>query len=412
MDPNLRALGGAAAVRAFGLTFIGPYAALYLLNVGGVPFVTIGLVLAVIGIPPLLWGPLAGLLTDRIGRRVVLLGSVLGEGGCCAAIAAAVALHSTVGFVLGLAALAIVGTTGGPALAGYISDFTEGSERTRAFTWYRIGHNAGFALGVASGGAVVAFYGFLDASLLAALALAGAGVVLSVYVGPSPFDRLLRDTRAASPAVTLPSRPSAGSSLRPLARDRLFLTTALAFALSALVVAQWGTTYSLYASHTLHLSYAVIGLGFALNGLLVVVGQGATTSAVIGRSHTRIGAVGTAVYAVSFLFLGLAPRVPGLLLPIFFGATALLTFGENLLTIPTSTLPSNLAPVGEIGSYNGAFQTLLGIGGLIAGILGGVALASFPDPMLLWSVLVAPAVPAILLLQWVQGRLPARPNRA
>jgi hypothetical protein len=89
-----------------------------------------------------------------------------------------------------------------------------------------------------------------------------------------------------------------------------------------------------------------------------------------------------------------------------------LTFGENLLTIPTSTLPSNLAPRDEVGSYNGAFGTIMGFGGLTAAVFGGAALATLGNPLLLWMVLVAPCLPAVLLLRWVGARLPARPNRA
>jgi MFS family permease len=411
MDRNLRTLTFGAAARAFGLTFVGPFAGLYLLNVGHLGFVTIGLLVAAISIPPLLLAPIAGLMTDRIGRRRVLVWALFGEAGTTGGIALAIWSGSIPLFVVGFAAGAVVGTAGGPALSAYIADLTEGSERTRAYTWFRIGHNAGFALGVAAGGAIVTLGGFLLATEISGLVLLGAAGVLAAVLRPTPYDDALA-LRRGTPAGPDRKGPTPSESLRTLLGDRLFLTTAVAFGLSALVASQWNVTYALYGSHQLGLSYAVIGGGFALNGLLVVLGQNWTTNSLLGRKHTTIGIYGTVLYAIAFLALGAAPFLPIPVLVPFFLATAVLTFGENLVAIPTSTLPSNLAPRNEVGSYNGAFGTITGFGGVTAAVFGGAALAAFGNPLLLWTILVAPSLPAILLLRWVGTRLPSRPNRA
>ena len=409
MDRNLRLLTFGSAVRSFGLTLVGPFAALYLFRVGGIGYVAIGVLLAVISVPPLLWSPYAGTLADRVGRRPVFVVSLLGEGGAVAVMAISILRGSIPGFLIGLAADGMLASAGGPALSAYFADVVQGSERTVGFTWLRIGTNIGFATGVAVGGIVIGTLGFGTGALAAtAIVLVGAAVV-AVGLDASPYDRRLRDRRAApSPGVVA----AAPTGLRGVARDRLFLSTSLAFALAILTTAQWGTTYALFAGQALGLPYAAIGAGFALNGVIVVFGQTTTTQAMLGRRHTTIMMLGTAAYAAGFLLLGATGRWGMDIFPLFLLATAILTLGENLVTIPIATLPSNLSPPEAIATYNGVFGTILGFGGLLGTVEGGVALASLPDPALLWIVLVAPAVPALALLAWVGRRLPDRPNRA
>ena len=411
MDRNLRVLGFVAAVRTFGLTFVGPFAALYLLRSGGLGFLAIGFLVALISVPPLLWSAGAGLVADRVGRRPVILSTLAGLTATTLFIAYAVQQHSTPLFLVGIAVMGLVGTTEGPALSAYIADLSQGSERTLGFTWNRVGTNVGFALGVATGGAVVTLLGFQAAAELSTLILGSSTMLVYALLEPSPYDREHRigGLRDGGRAV---ARPAAPGGIRRMLRDRLFLTTSIAFALSALVTSQWNVTYSLYAGNSLGLSYAVIGAGFATNGLLVVLGQTWTTRLALGHPHTRIAIDGTLFYVAGFLLLGVAPFLPIPVLGTFLFATAVLTIGENLLSIPTSVLPSNLAPREEIGFYNGSFSTIYGTGGLLAVVFGGVVLAQVANPLLLWIVLVAPCVPAILLLRWVGARLPARPNRA
>ncbi|MCI4345816.1 MAG: hypothetical protein L3K07_03585, partial [Thermoplasmata archaeon] len=142
------------------------------------------------------------------------------------------------------------------------------------------------------------------------------------------------------------------------------------------------------------------------------LGQAPTTEAVIGRRHTTLAIVGVLLYVGAFVGLGAAGL--WLILPslAFLAAVVVLTVGENLVSIPQSTLPSNLAPPGEVGSYNGAFNTVGGAGFLVATLLGGVVLALSANPLLIWAILVLPAVPAVLLLRHSASRIQGNADRA
>jgi hypothetical protein len=172
-------------------------------------------------------------------------------------------------------------------------------------------------------------------------------------------------------------------------------------------------TFPLYVNTVLHLPYAILGLGLALNGVLVVVAQAPTTRAALGHRHTTALYLGILLYVAGFLLLALVSVLPALLLAIFFAAVFVLTMGENVESIPATTLPSNLAPPTEVGAYNGAFFAISGLGQVLAPTLGGIVLALTASPLETWGLLCVPAIPALLLLRlYVVPRIGSEPNRA
>jgi MFS family permease len=414
MERNVRVLGFAAIVRAFGLSLIGPFLALYFHNILGIGFAEVGLIAVAVALPPLALTPLAGLASDRIGRRRVFLASLVGEAVCLLGLGAAMARGSFWLVFLGFSLFSLVSNFGGPAVSAYVADFTQGSDRTEGFTWFRVGHNIGFTLGVLVGGALVGFVGFVPVALAGGVFAAATAAIALVWMGPTPYDLALAFEGPSGPAGPGPARRpgSLGTSLRVLARDRVFLTLCLAFGLATIVAGQWAVTFPLFVVDVLHVPYAVLGAGLALNGFIVVVGQTAMTRGLLGRRHTAIAAAGTIAYAAGFLLLALAGAFELLPLLAFFAAVLVLTVGENLLWIPQSTLPSNVAPPTEVGSYNGAFQTVGSTGVLIATAVGGFALAAFSNPLELWLILIAPVVPAVLLLQYAGDRVRPDANQA
>jgi MFS family permease len=408
---NLQRITVGAGLRAFGLALIGPFLALYLHNVLHIGYAEIGLLVAAISIPPLFISGLGGLLADRVGRRRLFLLAFVVEGSSIFLGGFAMAAHSFGGAVAAFAASGIAGNLGGPAIAAYVSDFTQGSMRTRAFTWQRVGWNVGFALGVSIGGVLLVVLGFAPVAWSAGAATLVGTVYLSATLDPSPYDIRLRDNVPAGAGSA--GRPgSVRDSLRILRHDRPFLLFCLAFAFAYVTISQWNVTFSLFVSGPLGLPYSLLGLGFAVNGAVVVFGQVPMTHLAIGRKHTTLALAGLVAYMLAFLALGAAALLPLGAVAVFFGAVVLLTIGENLTSIPFTTLPSNAAPPSEVGAYNGAFYTIGGIGTLLALVVGGLALATIPNPVELWAVLCAPGIPAIALFVYAGRRLSKKANRA
>jgi MFS family permease len=413
VERNVRLLGFGVGIRALGLSFYSPFFALFLFHGLHLGYLEIGTLLAVVGLVQLPFSFAGGLVADRYARRSVIVFGLLGEGAATIGLAEAMMARSLPGCI----AFALVGgalaNVAYAALAAYTADLVEGSERTVGFTWQRIGYNAGFAVGVAVGGVLVGLLGFPGATITAALVLLVGGTVLLTWLAPSPRDlrprllvHALPESRSRAPG------PGLRASLHTLRTDRGFLEVTLALTLAGIVAFQWGVTFPLFVHDRLGVSYAQLGLGLALNGVIVVVAQAPMTRAVLGWRHTSLAIYGVGLYALAFVGLGFAGEWAIAPFAAFLLAVVVLTLGENLQSIPASVLPSNLAPMNERGSYNGAFNALTSLGGAIALSFGGWALGAIANPLLLWVVLAAPGIPAILLLRHAARAMPDRVDRA
>ena len=416
MNRNLRLLGLGVGIRMLGNALYSPFLALYLVNVLHLTYLDVGIIIAAVGVSLLPFSIVGGLLADRMERKRLLVIGLAGEACSAAGLAYAFAVQSLPGAIGAALAGGIVASIGAPASSAYIADFTEGSERTRGFTFYRIGFNAGYSAGVTIGGLLIASIGFAGAVAVATVIIAGGVVFIGLTLDPSPRDV----ARRREPPPDLPPlavgrpepAPRIADSFRLLARDRVALELLLAFGLAALVVGQWGVTFPLYVHNVLGIPYSLLGVGLALNGLVVVFGQTATTESVIGWRHTTIAILGITLYGLAFLGLGAAGWAAVAPVWVFFAAVVVLTIGENLVTIPQQTLPSNLAPAAELGSYNGAFAMVAGAGFILSVLLGGIVLEATTNPLFVWVLLLVPAVPALLLFRHAARRLPLEKDRA
>lgn len=414
MDRNIRLLAAGFGIRSVGAALYNPFLALFLYSVMRVGYLEIGVIFVGVGAIQLPFGLAGGLWTDRVGRRKLIVLGLATEAVLTAALAYAFDIRS-LGLAIAVAAVggSILAATGA-AYSAYVADWSTGSERTRAFTWYRISYNAGFAVGVSLGGILVEYIGFTGALLVAALLIGSATAFVSVVIGPSPFDVKLRARKASPGDLSTPREGGASvrQSLSILSRDRIALLVATGFAFAWLTSNQWNVTFSLFAHNKLGIAYSLLGIGFALNGAIVVIGQSFTTETLIGHRHTTIAILGTVLYVAGFLLLGVAALwmlLPGVL---FLVAVTVVTVGENCQAIPGTTLPSNLAPAGEVGAYNGAFNTFMSAASLAAIFFGGAVLSAIPNPLWEWIVLTLPAIPAVILLRFSARRIPPELDRA
>jgi MFS family permease len=409
VDRNLRLLGIGVAIRMLGNALYNPFLALFLVNVLHVGYLEVGEIIAGIGIALLPLNFLGGLATDRLGRRRLLLLGLFSEAAATVGLAYAFSIESLAGAIAAALAGGAVTTLAAPSASAYIADFAEGSERTRGFTFYRIGFNAGYSAGVTIGGLLIASIGFAGAVGVAAIVMISGAVFLTVTLAPSPRDLELARARplptGPDPPPAGSRRPGMGESFRRLFHDRVALELLLAFLLVSLVAGQWAVIFPLYVHNVLGISYSLLGIGLALNGLVVVFGQTATTESMIGRRHTTIAILGLGLYVIAFIGLGAAGLFAAAPVVVFFVAVVVLTVGENLVTIPGATLPSNLAPKDEIGSYNGAFGMVAGAGFIASVLLGGLVLSAVSNPLLIWAFLVVPAFPAMFLFRHAARRL-------
>ncbi len=421
---EIKLLGIISGLRGFGLLMISSFLSLYLLNILKLSYAQVGTLIFLLGLPGVVLSPVAGLISDRLGRKRLLLLCLVGEFIGFFLLAYSMEIKSLMFVSIAALISLFFDFFGGPPNSAYVADITEGSERTKGFTYIRVGYNVGAAVGVGSGGILVGIIGFPVVTLLCSF-LIGLSTIIVVFSLPlSPYDRILKGENLISKPnniVDSSSNPVSANlskgassikhSLQSMTSDMVFLEITIGFALASLVGGQWGVTFQLFGNTKLELAYSIIGFAVAINAIVVVFGQTYITNSVINQHHTTIGIAGLLCYCVAFVAIGISGKYMLIPLWMFLLTTIVATIGENLLSIPLATLPSNLAPRSDIGNYNGAFQSFMSAGWMFSTFIGGLILEYFKDPLIIWIILILPAIPAIVLLIHASGKISEKANR-
>ncbi len=364
-------------VDLLGFSLILPLLPYYAQTFGADAFVT-GLLVASYAVAQLIGAPALGRLSDRIGRRPVLLISIAG---------------TFVGFLLlGFAGALWVlfvsrivdGLTGGnlSVAQAYITDVSDQKNRAKALGMIGAAFGLGFIIGPAVGGAL-SVYGYAVPAFAAA-ALSSINLLAVFFWLPESLTAERRAAMAAQkkPPFTLGalwnalSRPRVG----PLLRTRFFFV--LAFA-------TFQSIFALYAQYRLGLTAQTTGFVLAYVGVLSVLVQGFAIGKLTARfSETQLIFAGSLIMAVSLLGWAAAPNLAVLLV-----IMAPLSFaGGTLSTVLSSTLTKAVYPE-EIGGVLGLAASVDSLTRVIAPSAGGFLLQALGA----W----APGVFGALVMMWV-----------
>jgi multidrug resistance protein len=369
-----------------GFGIVIPLLPLYAGRFGAGP-VAVAWLLAVYSLMQFLFAPWWGRVSDRVGRRPVLLLGLFGSAASYLAFGLAGSLPV---LFVARAASGFAGANVGVAQA-YVADVTRPDERARGMGMIGAAFGLGFIFGPAIGG-LLSRYG-AAAPFYGAAAVTLANALLAVVRLP---ESLPADRRAPRPSFGLAERVRAftGAGTPP----RLRGIYAAAFVATVAFAAMEGT-FSLWADARWHLPRQGISYLFAYIGVVSVIAQGG----IVGRLAGRIGAGRTAAAGIGLIALGLvgiaiAPSVP-LLLP----ALALLALGQGTASPSLSTLISHQGGPGEQGRLLGVNQSLSALGRVVGPVWGGLALAhlGLGAPFLSGAALAACA--AVLLGMMVAG---------
>jgi MFS transporter, DHA1 family, tetracycline resistance protein len=302
-----------------------------------------------------LGGPALCGLSDRYGRRPVLLACLLGTSLAYALLGLADTLW------LLTAAILLDGLTGGnlSIAQAYIADSTPAEERSGGFGMV----GAAFGLGMMAGPVISATLSqySLSAPAFAAAALAGANVLFGLLALP---ESLPPERRSRGPLLALNPLAQLGGALRIGGVGGLLLTILLLnLAFSGLQ-----SNFPIFSHARFGWDASANAFFYAFVGACAVATQGL----LLGRLRSRFGERRLALggMALMALNLGLMAVAPSgwLLYPI----VALLALGSNL-SIPclTSLLSARVEPGGQGRLMAGLQLTLNGafVGGpLIAGL--------------------------------------------
>lgn len=294
------------------------------------------------------FSPVLGSLSDRFGRRPVILLSNLGLGLDYALMALA---PSLAWLFVGRLISGVTSSTFGAANA-YIADVTPPEQRAEKFGLLGVAFGVGFVVGPSVGGLLSVFG--LRAPFWAAAALSLANFAYGFFILPESLPRERRASfhwRRANPL----------GALRLLRSHPTLVGLALAGFLSALAHDALPSTFVLYTMHRYGWTERSVGLTLALVGVASIVVQGGLVGRIVGAlGERRALAAGFAFGAAGMLVYGVAP-VGG-----WFLAGVPLTALYGVATPAWQSLMTRRVAASEQGQLQGANGSLMGIAAMLA----------------------------------------------
>jgi multidrug resistance protein len=359
----------AVAMDLLGFGIIIPLLPLYADSFGASP-ATIGVLFASYSLAQFVLSPVWGRISDRVGRKPVLVVTIVGSA--VGSLVLGLAGSLTVLFVGRI----IDGASGASVAVARatVADVASPEQRPRLMG----------LLGAAFG------FGFVIGPVVGSLAaLGGPAVPFFLAAGISALNAIATWIRVPETRVVTEAGAPTGSirGLSPVVARFVILTFVGVTAFAA-----FEATFSLLAAERLGLGEAEIGFVFAGIGVLLVGTQGG----LIGPATRLVGElalirIGLALNVVGFLMLSVADTwtllVPGL---------AVLALGQGFITPTLASAIAGSARPGMSGAALGVQQSAGGLARVVGPAVGGVLFAiGIPVPYVVAAALTLIALPIV-----------------
>lgn len=365
LPPGFATIWTTVALDLVGFGIILPVLPLYAERFGARP-ATVGLLLASFSIAQLLFAPVWGSVSDRIGRKPVLVLSLVGTalGSLLTGLAGSVPL-----LFLGRIVDGMSGASVSVAQAS-VADLAPPAERARLFGLLGAAFGVGFVAGPALG--TLAALGGRRLPFLLAAGVAGLNAVAAI--------RRLPEThagRAGGPAEAEGEADDAAraavapeSAASPRAAAPSGLTRLLVIAFSSLVAfSAFEATFALFGEKRLSFGPASTGVVFTAVGIVLVVVQ----TTLVRPMVARLGEAATLRAALAVNGCGLALLAFVHSWPVLVPALLALVVGQGLAQPAITAVVSGRARAGRRGRALGIQQSAGGLARVVGPVAGGLA---------------------------------------
>jgi MFS family permease len=366
----------AVAARMSLVTFLG----IYFVQKAGIDVATVGVAFLCENLARGLLAPMFGALSDRMGRRTLLLASSLATA---VVLPCFLLVTNPLSLILWSVALGTTGAINMPVAGALLLDLAPVERRQSVLALNYTAMSVAYTLGVMPAG-YVAEQGY---GLLAAISAAGYVLVALLYAGalrgPLPIEKrpaesgVVRDTLSA-----FVDR-----------RFALFAAIAFVFPLSMGMIV---TVSPLFGADR-GLGEGYIGLVLGGNSILVALLAIPVASRIEPMGPFRMLGAAAAIVAVAHACYGLIPGPAAALLV----GTIVFSFGEVIFSSAVPTAVARLAPEGRRGAYQGSWTLIASLSMGSALMLSGLIskAAGWEGAWLALAALVAIAAAALFLLR-------------
>lgn len=352
----------------------------------------IGLLMSIYSIMQFLFSPFWGALSDRIGRRPVILIGLLGGGFSYVLFAFSSSL--TLLFI----ARALAGVFGGniSTAHAYIADVTKPEERSKGMGLI----GAAFGLGFIFGPLIGAGLGLLGQKLGSApplgMSFSAVGAAVLCFANFALAFSVLKESLPDSVRGMPRSRRNrfveiAKHMARPIAGPLMFV-----YFLSGLAMAQMESMLFPFVADRFGWGLEKSSLGFAYIGILMVITQGYLVRKWMPRfGESRVLLAGLFFFALSLALIPVSISVALMALTM-----TVLALGNGLMRPPNLGLISLATPVDEQGAVMGVTNSLASLGRILGPVIGGVLYQRYsPGAPFAFAAVLAAAAFVLALLQ-------------
>lgn len=347
-----------------GASMIWPFLMLYVSKTLALPLSSVAWLMTLNSGIGLISSFIAGPITDRFGRKWVMVVSLLANG--------LVFLLYTQAHTL--PAFALVGALSGLANPVYrvganamLADLVPGEKRADAFALIRLSNNVGVALGPAIGG-------FL-ASTSYNLAFLCAAIGMIIYSLLMTFKG--RETLPSQADIDAIGKEPKGGYERML-RDKPFLAMVASLTFTITCAGIMWVLLAVYTNTQFNIPERAFGWMPTVNALMVVFLQVAVTSRTKRFSPLLMMALGSLFYAI-----GVGSVALGQTYWAFMVSMMVMTIGELILVPTSDSYVASLAPVDMRGRYMSVSNLTWNIGSGIGPVIGGYLNDAF-NPAAIW----------------------------
>ncbi|UCH32501.1 MAG: MFS transporter, partial [Candidatus Bathyarchaeota archaeon] len=302
-----------------------------------------------------IFSPILGKISDKVGRRPVLLLSIL------TSIVSFILFTLANSFLILLLSRIIAGLATEAAVAqAYIADITDEKERGEKMGKVGAAVGAGFIFGPAIGG-FLSTYGF-SATGFGATALAFLNLLFVFFFLPESIHKTQSEKSVdTAPKISYFSQIRIAMK-RPLVGSALAISFIITLSFSAIQVIVPLLTISFFDFSSVGLSYVFIYIG-----IIQIVLQGF----IIGRLIKKVGEEKLLAFGPLLMFLGIITMTLIPNIGIFLFSLATMAFGNGILQTVVPSFISKRTPANEQGSLLGIAQSVSSISRVPGPIIGG-----------------------------------------
>ena len=343
-----------------------PFFALYITKKFDVGMTEVGILFALFSISGFFGSFVGGALTDRLGRRGMIIFSLLTSAFSTLAM----------GFVNSLEVFYVIAgisglftNTGGPAYNAIVGDLLPEEKRPTGFGILRVAFNVSAAIGPAIGG-------LLATRSYTALFVTDA--IISTITAIIVFFTIPETKPELKDGEEQETVKQSFKGYFRVFRDGAFVWFMIASALAWMVYMNFNTTMGVYLRDTQGIPESGYGALISINAIMVVVFQFWITRRLEKYPAMLMMAAGTLLFSFGFFMFGVFNSYIWFIL-----AMVLITIGE-MVTVPIANAEViNFAPEDMRGRYNAVYGLAWSLPFMVGPYLAGLLMDNF-NPDWLW----------------------------